>query len=122
MGLHFRYRLWIAELNADITLLRIFNDYMVELSTKKNEPAVKNGIDNFKEQFISLRNEIDELRHEMHLNKMTLAANAKETNNIQNKPSSKNIHIALKKRYTAFRKTFNQVKKEFGLFESKWLQ
>jgi len=116
MGLHFRYRLWIAEMNADITVLRIFDDYVVELTTKKNEPAVKNGIDDFQQHFISLRNEIDELKHEMHLNKMALAASSREPNKIQNKSSSRSTHIALKKRYTAFRKTFNQVKKRIQPF------
>ncbi len=122
MGLHFRYRLWIAEMNADITVLRIFDDYVIELTTKKNEPAIITGIENFQQHFISLRKEIDELRHEMHLTKMTLAASAREADKIQTKSYQKNIHAALKKRYTAFRRTFKLVKKEFTLFESKWLQ
>lgn len=122
MGLHFRYRLWIAEMNADITVLRIFDDYVIELTTKKNEQAIVKGIENFQQHFISLRKEIDELKHEMHLTKMTLAASAREDDKTQNKPYLKNIHTVLKKRYTAYRRTFKQVKKEFTLFESKWLQ
>ncbi len=37
MSLHLGYRLWIAEMNFDINVLRIFNDYLEELSSKKDE-------------------------------------------------------------------------------------
>lgn len=35
-SLHLQYRLWIAELNEDINALRIFNDYLAEVSLKQN--------------------------------------------------------------------------------------
>jgi hypothetical protein len=122
MGLHFRYRLWIAEMNSHINILRIFEDYVDELKSKKNEPAVKNGIESFQKQFIGIRKEIDELRHEMHLAKMTLAASSKQARASDNKSFPKGMHSDLKKRYSTYKKTFEQVKKEFGQFESKWLQ
>jgi len=122
MGLHLRYRLWIAEMNSDINILRIFDDYITELKSKKNEPAVKNGIESFQQQFVSLRKEIDELRHEMHLDKMTLAAHSKQIKTLDKKTFSKGNHAGLKKRYAAYKKNFDKIKKEFGQFESKWLQ
>jgi uncharacterized coiled-coil DUF342 family protein len=121
MHLHLRYRLWIAEMNADINVLRIFNDYLLELDAKKKVPEVMKGIDRFKKQFISLRKELNELSHEMHLIKMKLAAAAREHKPLTKKKSSGDNHKGLKKSYTAFRKTFNKVKKEFRLFEGKWL-
>jgi uncharacterized coiled-coil DUF342 family protein len=121
MHLHLRYRLWIAEMNADINVLRIFNDYLLELEAKKKVLEVMKGIDHFKKQFISLRKELDELSHEMHLIKMKLAAAARENKPLTKKNSSGNNHKVLKKSYNAFRKTFTKVKKEFGLFEGKWL-
>ena len=121
MHLHLRYRLWIAEMNADINVLRIFNDYVLELDSKKRLPEVMKGIDLFKKQFISIRKEIDELSHEMHLIKMKLAAAARAKNPLSKKSFREDNHKALKKRYTAFRKTFTKIKKEFGLFEGKWL-
>ncbi len=54
-------------MNSDIDVLRIFNDYLVELQAKKNVQEVIKGVDHFKNQFIGLRKEIDELKHEMHL-------------------------------------------------------
>ena len=89
MGLHFRYRLWIAEMNSHINIIRIFDDYIAELSSKKNVPAIKEGIDQFKKEFVSLRQQIDDLRHEMHLSKMTLAADSKQTPKTRTKSSSK---------------------------------
>jgi len=62
MGLHLRYRLRIAEMNADINILRIFDDYLKELSSKKDKPEVKNKIDYFQKQFTSFRKEIDEVK------------------------------------------------------------
>jgi uncharacterized coiled-coil DUF342 family protein len=121
MHLHLHYRLWIAEMNSDIDVLRIFNDYLIELQAKKNVQEVIKGIDHFKKQFISLRKEIDELKHEMHLIKMKLAAAARESKPLNNIPFSADNHNDLRKRYAAFRKTFTTVKKEFGLFEGKWL-
>jgi hypothetical protein len=121
MGLHFRYRLWIAELNAQISVLRIFDDYVKELSANSKEPEVKNGIAHFKKQFEKFRLEIDELRHEMHMIKMKLAGYSREKKNIDYKTYKSDDHSGLKKRYLAYRKLFEKIKQEFGRFEAKWL-
>jgi len=121
MALHFRYRLWIAEMNADISVLRIFNDYIVELSSKNGDPAVKSGIAEFNKVFTGFRGDIDELRHEMHLCKMSLAADAKASGKSGKTSSITGDHSALEKRYTGYRKKFDTVKQEFGSFEGKWL-
>ena len=121
MSLHLRYRLWIAEMNSDINVLRIFDDYLAELSCQKNEAEVKSGIADFGKQFVKLRNEIDVMRHEMHLHKMKLAALSREMKPFTYDAYKADTHDALNKRYSAFRKTFGKTKKEFGAFESKWL-
>ena len=122
MGLHLRYRLWIAELNNDINILRIFADYLMELKAKKMEPEVKEGIDEFKKKFEKSREEIDELRHEMHLLKMKLAADSRNQKLISYKTYRADKHSELKKRWLAQRKKFDHLKKEFSGFEGKWLQ
>jgi hypothetical protein len=118
MGLHLRYRLWIAEMNSDISVLRIFADYLIELDSIKNRPDVMAKIDHFKQEFITFRKTIDELRHEMQLIKMKLAAATRDYEQANVKTSSAYDHNALKNRYTAFRNTFNKEKKEFVLFTS----
>ena len=121
MGLHLRYRLWIAELNAEINVLRIFDDYVKELSTFSKEPEVKTGIAHFKKQFEKSRMEIDELRHEMHMIKMKLAGYSRENKTIDYRTYKSDNHSGLKKRYLAYRKLFEKIKQEFGRFEAKWL-
>ncbi len=122
LNLHLRYRLWIAELNFDITVLRIFDDYLAELQSRKiNVPDVINGIIEYKRLFIDLRKEIDDLRHDMHLNKMKLAAATRDNKPLKDKISSLENHGVLKSQYASYRKTFSQIKKEFGQFEGTWL-
>ena len=122
MSLHLRYRLWIAEMNLDINILRIFDDYLEEMATKKDQAEVKKGLDYFHEQFINQRKEIDELRDEMHLVKMKLAAYARESKLVNYRTYRADNHTELKRRYYTFRKTFNKVKNEFIDFEGKLLR
>jgi hypothetical protein len=120
MGLHLCYRLWIAELNADITVLRIFDDYIKDLTLKQNEEEVKKSIDYFQKQFIGFRKEIDELRDAMHIVKMKLAARARDKKKLDNKPHKTEDNTDLKKRYLAFKKLFENVKNEFIQFQNEW--
>jgi hypothetical protein len=83
-------------MNSDINVLRIFSDYLIELESKKNVPAIIAGIDHFKQQFISLRKDIDELRHEMQLIKMNLSAATRDNKPLDNKTSSTDNHTAYK--------------------------
>jgi len=121
MSLHLRYRLLIAELNADINVLRIFEDYIQELKSLKAEQEVKSGIELYNKQFQQARKEIDDLRHEMHMVKMQLGEYSREKKKIDLKSKLNRDRIALKKRYIEFRKFFEKSKKEFGKFEAKWL-
>jgi len=120
MGLHLCYRLWIADLNADVNILRIFDDYLADLRVK-NESGVKAGVEDFQKQFTAFRNEIDQLTHDMHLIKMDLAAQAKEGGHRQENPAD-GIHGSLRKRYDDFRVKFDKAKNDFIQFENKWLQ
>lgn len=117
-ALHLHYRLWIAELNADINVLRIFNDYLEEIAAHKNDIMATERVDGYKQQFIELRNEMDALRHEMHLNKMKLGAVAKNSEVIVSIIEKEIKHAAIMKRYKKFRKAFDIFKNDFQLFES----
>jgi hypothetical protein len=121
MKLHLRYRLFIAEMNLDINILRIFDDYVQELQSKINEPDIKKGIGHFEKQFAILRSEIDELKHEMHLLKMKLAAYAREKKGLDIKTYKADNHVNLRKRYKVYRKNFEKLKNEFRRFEGEWL-
>ena len=119
MGLHLQYRLWIAEMNADINMLRIFDDYLAEITTNNNSNEVIKHIENYREQFINLRNQMDELRHEMHLNKMKLAEIAKEPYPSKQDIKITNNYEVLKERYEIFKNDFDKTKNEFQKFCNK---
>ncbi len=121
LGLHLRYRIWIAEMNADITILRIFDDYLEGLMPAKTDIVTRTAVDGFKKEFDSFRKEMEELKHEMHLLKMKLAANAREEKDIDKKLYVEDNHAALQIRYTAFRKSFSKMKTELELIKDNWV-
>ena len=116
LRLHLQYRLWIAEMNADITLIRIFDDYFSEVGSKRADPEIIKTFSGYKQQFVSIRNDIDELKHEMHLVKMKLAANLRETNAEAYGNEAAENHSAFTKRYNAFREKFDNLKNEIVSF------
>jgi len=122
MGLHLSYRLWIAEMNSDISVLRIFDDYLKELGSKRNEEEAKNKIEDFQKQFTDRRKEIDELRDEMQIMKMKLGALSRENRPLDKAAYDADNHKELKEKYLLFRKTFDKMNDEFISFGSKWLQ
>ncbi|HWB26350.1 MAG TPA: hypothetical protein VG738_12760 [Chitinophagaceae bacterium] len=119
MNLHMRYRLWIAEMNFYINIIRILEDYLTELSAKSNTPEVEAGINGFKQQFVELRKEIDDLRHEMHIIKMTLAAYSREGKIITQETYQSDNHETLEKRFLSLQAGFETMKKDFASFEDK---
>jgi hypothetical protein len=110
-SLHLQYRLWIAELNEGISVLRIFNDHLVKVSRKQNSKYTAQA-EALKKRFIQIRHELDEVKHEMHLQKMKLAAIAKKSESIPDEPPENEQHNAIASRYKDFRKKFNDLKQE----------
>jgi len=121
MSRHLQYRLWIAELNFDINVLRIFGDYLMEMRSKRKEAEVKTKSDYFEKEFTGLRTEIDELRHEMHIAKMKLGAVARDDKPFDFKQFNKETQAPLKKRLSAYKAGFKKTNIEFGQFEAQWL-
>ena len=110
MTLHLRYRIWIAEMNSDIDLLRIYNDYLQELKALHNTLKLKKEIERFETAFSSLRNEIDTLRNEMHLLKMKLATFIREKKQLAYSEYKTDNHKLLKKKYVSLSKKFGSIK------------
>ena len=114
-SLHLEYRLWIAELNFYINLLRIFNDRLVELTAEKKPFA-----DSFDKKFKVNRENIDGLRHRMHIEKMNLAATSRDNNaNSSYKIKIPENYTKIRDDFFNFRVSFNELKSEFLRFESK---
>jgi hypothetical protein len=113
MNLHLRYRLWIAEMNFDIVVIRIFDEYLTELRQKRKDPEVKSKIDYFEHQFKKLRTEIDDLRHEMHIGKMKLGAIIRDGKTFDYNTYKKENHIPLKKKHAGYKVFFKKINSEF---------
>ena len=110
-SLHLQYRLWIAELNEDINVLRIFNDHLTEVCRKQNHKYTMQ-VEALKKRFSQMRNELDEVKHEMHLQKMKLAAIAKSDESSPDEVAENIQHNEVVLRYENFRKQFNDLKQE----------
>ncbi len=52
-NLHLRYRLWIAEMNFDINVLRIFSDHLQEIVLQRKLPDTKDLISSFEKSLES---------------------------------------------------------------------
>ena len=108
-------------MNSDINVLRIFDDYISEISHAANASEAAEEIEKFKHTFIELRKEIDEMRHEMHLHKMKLAAWSRESKAYTAEDYAADNHAVLEKRYLNYKKEFERIKTAFGSFASNWL-
>ncbi len=117
-SLHLEYRLWIAELNFDINLIRIFNDRLNEISEENKSPETKKTLQGFEKKFGSSRDTIDSLRHRMHLEKMNLAAVSRENAKPGLKIAVPENYSSIRNDFFDFRVVFNDLKGEFLRFES----
>ena len=117
-SLHLEYRLWIAELNFDINLIRIFNDRLVEIAEENKSTDTKTTIQHFENKFTGNRDIIDSLRHRMHLEKMGLAAMSRENAKPGLKISIPENYSSIRNDFFEFRVSFNDLKSEFLRFES----
>ena len=116
-SLHLEYRIWIAELNLDINLIRIFNDRVIEMAEENHSGDSKSIIEGFDNKFNVCRETIDELRHRMHIEKMNLAATAREQSGPYNLSDFLKNYGTIREDFFAFRVTFNELKSDFLRFE-----
>jgi predicted RNase H-like nuclease (RuvC/YqgF family) len=116
ISLHLGYRIWIAEMNFDINVIRIYKDYLKELSSDNQEDGLIKKVEDFEKALQSLRNDIDELRNEMHLLKMKLAGQIRKQKQSDVVGGKTDDHAGLKKRYTIFRKKFETLKSDLSVF------
>lgn len=103
---HLQYRLWISELNALIDQIRVLNDYLRELREFTGHSIDAQEL--LERDFVVFRNHIDELRNEMHLDKMQLAAllNTKTQTPTWDTQRTKELHA----QYEAVKKDFHTLK------------
>jgi predicted RNase H-like nuclease (RuvC/YqgF family) len=116
ISLHLGYRIWIAEMNFDINVIRIYKDYLEELSSNNEDDDLVTKVRDFDTVLHSFRNDIDELRNEMHLLKMKLAGQIRKQKRFEVTTSKADDHAGLKTRYNNFRKEFETLKTKLSIF------
>ena len=119
MKLHLQYRLLISEMNADINVLRILEDYIKEIFSTKTELETVKNVAYFKNNFTGFRKENDELREIMHLKKMRLLVLYKEKKLLDYKTFKLDHHNEVLQKFKVYRKKFDKIKKEFIRFVEK---
>ena len=103
-------------MNFDINVIRIYKDYLKELSTNNKEAGLIKKVEDFEKTLQSLRNDIDDLRNEMHLLKMKLAAQIRKQKQSDTVAGKADDHAGLKKRYINFRNKFETLKSDLSVF------
>jgi len=116
ISLHLGYRIWIAEMNFDINVIRIYKDYLQELIDKNEDPSIASKVQEFDNLLQAFRTDIDELRNDMHLLKMKLASNIRKHKQMDQAAYKADDHPGLKARYTDFRKKFEKLKSDLSVF------
>jgi len=119
MKLHLQYRLLISEMNADINVLRILEDYIKEIFSTKTELETVKNVAYFKNNFTAFRKDIDELRETMHLKKMLLLVLSKEKKKLDYKTFKLDQHNEVLQKFKVYRKKFDKMQKEFIRFVEK---
>ena len=116
ISLHLRYRIWIAEMNFDINVIRIYKDYLSDLSANDKLPGVASQVKQFEATLETFRADIDELKNEMHLLKMKLASYTRKQKEFDYPTYKSDDHAALRTGYIDFRKKFESLKSELSMF------
>ncbi|MFM2145970.1 MAG: hypothetical protein RL732_806 [Bacteroidota bacterium] len=113
---HLRCRLWIAELNFFINELRIFHESIEYWEGVKSSAAAQKKIGHFKNDFESIRKDIDELKHELHLDKMRLAAHTREAEPTIDKKQQTQRDGDMEQRFEELSGKFNKLRQAFMEF------
>jgi seryl-tRNA synthetase len=116
ISLHLGYRIWIAEMNFDINVIRIYKDYLQELLTNNQDDILATKVRDFETTLQSYRTDIDDLRNEMHLLKMKLASQIRKQKQSDFSPAKTDDHAGVKTRYNKFRKKFESLKSDLSIF------
>ncbi|MFT3824328.1 MAG: hypothetical protein QM731_10430 [Chitinophagaceae bacterium] len=119
-SLYLSYSLWISELNAGIDTLSVFEEYMRDHNGDDNH-ILKTAFLHFRRQFATLRKYIDDIKHEMHLVKMELAAYTRDGKMFVERKDFNDAHRDIRNRYNVFNAQFEQAKLSFVDFENSWL-
>jgi hypothetical protein len=118
-NLHLEYKLWIAELNFDNEMMKIFESHLENILMQNQEKKDRlPQVEHFQNQFIRQREVIDELKHHLNISEKQLAGFTREMSPIGYEFERLDNHPHLRDQFLTFRKIFNELKEEFHDFEA----
>lgn len=115
------YQLWIAELNFDIELIKIFEGHLAFIASHQNSKKLSAHIEQFQNQFIRQREVIDELKHSLNISEKQLAAFVRDMATIGFENERLDNHSEVRERFLIFRSLFEELKTRFRQFETEHL-
>ena len=119
--LHIEYQFWIAELNFDVELIKIFESHLSFIASGNTAKRFMPRIEQFQNQFIRQREVIDELKHDLNVSEKQLAAFVRDMSPVGFDNERLDNHSGLRERFLTFRKLFDDLKTRFRHFESEWI-
>ena len=119
--LHIEYQFWIAELNFDVEMIKIFESHLAFIALGNTAKKLMPRIEQFQNQFIRQREVIDELKHDLNVSEKQLAAFVRDMSPIGFDNERLDNHPKLRERFLVFRDLFDDLKSRFRHFESEWM-
>ncbi|MFI5186387.1 MAG: hypothetical protein ACHQF0_06665 [Chitinophagales bacterium] len=119
--LHIEYQLWIAELNFDIELIKIFEGHLAFITSHNTSKKLLAHIEQFQNQFIRQREVIDELKHDLNISEKQLASFVRDMATVGYENERLDNHSGLRDRFLRFRDLFEELKTRFRHFETEHL-
>jgi len=119
--LHIEYQLWIAELNFDIELIKIFESHLSFIVSHNSSKRLLAHVEQFQNQFIRQREVIDEIKHDLNISEKQLASFVRDMVPIGFENERLDNHSEARERFLVFRDLFEELKNRFRHFETEHL-
>lgn len=117
--LHAEYQFWIAELNFDTELIKIFENHLAYITVHNTSKKISAHIEQFQNQFIRQREVIDELKHDLNISEKQLVSFIRDMSAIGFENERLDNHSELREKFLTFRNLFDDLKTRFRHFESE---
>lgn len=118
--LHFEHKLWQRELAFWEDELKSFNNRLSELVTRWTDNKILAQLDHYQNQFTLHGNFIDKLQADITMHEVNMSAHFKKGEDVLNR-SFVEKHIDFRSKMETQRHIYDNLKKEFSRFLSKYM-
>jgi hypothetical protein len=118
--LHFEHKLWQRELTFWEDELKSFNNRLSDLVTQWTDKKVLVLLEHYQNQFILHGTVIDKLQDDMNMHEVNMSAHFMKGEDVLNYSFVKK-HIEFRNKMETQRQIYNELKKEFFRFLSKYM-